>query len=74
VAKAKPTSEEVGVTIGELERIVILGMLAVLDGNRKATAEALGIQPRTLRDKIRKYKKQGYKPEPPKRGVKTRKS
>jgi len=39
---------------------MIMDTLEQCRGNRKATAEALGISPRTLRYKISRMKQQGY--------------
>ena len=45
-----------GVTLAEVERRVILATLAAHAGQRRKTAEALGISERTLREKLREWK------------------
>lgn len=57
-------------TLESVVRATILVTLADHAGNRTETAKCLGISLRSLRDKLSKYRKQGFKPAPPKRGVK----
>jgi len=47
-------------TLKDLEREFILKTLAEQGGNRSKTAEILGISVRTLRNKLKEYKKEGY--------------
>lgn len=49
-----------GNTLKSRESEMIMETLEQCRGNRKATAEALGISPRTLRYKISRMKQQGY--------------
>ncbi len=49
-----------GNTLKSRESEMIMETLQQCRGNRKATAEALGISPRTLRYKISRMKQQGY--------------
>jgi len=50
----------VNITLDEIERDAILERLRLLNGNRKETAKLLGISERTLRNKLGRYKKEGY--------------
>ena len=50
---------QVGVTMEEAERRLILKTLAHTEGNRTKTAEVLGISIRTLRNKLNEYKEKG---------------
>jgi two-component system response regulator FlrC len=54
-----------GRTIMQLERDVILSTLAHLNGNRTHTAKALGVTVRTVRNRLRKYRTEAARPEPP---------
>jgi len=45
----------IGVTVGEVERELVLHTLARCDGNRTRAARVLGMSVRTLRNKIREY-------------------
>ena len=45
----------VGVSLEELEKMLIIETLQAQNNNRKKTAEILGISPRTLRNKLREY-------------------
>ncbi|MFY0546202.1 sigma-54-dependent transcriptional regulator [Brevibacillus sp. H7] len=45
----------VGETMESVERKVITSTLQAMEGNRRKTAEVLGIGERTLRDKLKKY-------------------
>ncbi|CDR32984.1 sigma-54-dependent transcriptional regulator [Criblamydia sequanensis] len=48
----------VGMTLGELEKLLIIETLDQNKQNRKKTAEVLDISVRTLRNKLNKYKKE----------------
>ncbi|UYZ12622.1 sigma-54 dependent transcriptional regulator [Brevibacillus sp. WF146] len=48
----------VGETMEQVERKVIMATLQAMDGNRRRTADVLGIGERTLRDKLKKYRKE----------------
>jgi len=54
---------EVGITMEEAERRLIIKTLAHTQGNRTKTAEILGISIRTLRNKLNEYKAQGIEVE-----------
>lgn len=45
--------------LGEIERLVILRRLEQFNGNKTATANALGVTPRTLANKIARYREDG---------------
>jgi len=47
-------------TLQEIERQVILQRLKLFDGNKSEAAAALGVTPRTLRNKMLEYRKLGY--------------
>ena len=47
-------------TIEEVERNLIFSTLEIMDQNRTHTAKKLGISLRTLRNKLREYREQGY--------------
>lgn len=49
---------EVGMTLGEIEKLVILKTLEHTEQNKTKTAEVLGISIRTLRNKLNEYKLQ----------------
>ncbi|WP_409344702.1 sigma-54-dependent transcriptional regulator [Paenibacillus sp. MBLB4367] len=49
----------VGETVEEAEKKLIMATLRALDGNRRKTADTLGIGERTLRDKLAKWKEDG---------------
>jgi len=49
---------EVGMTLGEIEKLVILKTLEQTEQNKTKTAEVLGISIRTLRNKLNEYKVQ----------------
>jgi DNA-binding NtrC family response regulator len=53
----------VGRTVAEVERELIVGTLARLDGNRTRAAATLGISIRTLRNKLREYAAVGALPD-----------
>jgi DNA-binding NtrC family response regulator len=53
------TSSLVGRTIGEVEREMIIETLTRTDGNKTAAAELLGVTPRTLRNKLSRYRSEG---------------
>ena len=46
---------QVGMTVHEAEKLLILRTLEDQDGNRTRAAEVLGINPRTLRNKLHEY-------------------
>jgi DNA-binding NtrC family response regulator len=52
--------ELVGHSLKEVERVLILQTLDDFEGNRTRTALLLGISVRCLRDKLRRYKDQGF--------------
>ncbi|HEX3603751.1 MAG TPA: sigma-54 dependent transcriptional regulator [Steroidobacteraceae bacterium] len=58
---APPAAEDSGLDRGlkDRERELILATLRVTGGNRKLTAERLGISPRTLRHKLQQFKAAG---------------
>ena len=49
-----------GGTLEDVERHVILGMLAQCNGNRTRAAERLDISTRTIRNKLKKYMDEGF--------------
>lgn len=49
-----------GLTLDEIERLVVFEALAYYDGNRTHTAQSLGMSRRTLRNWMRKWRAQGY--------------
>jgi len=51
--------DEVGISLSEMERRLILKTLKSLGGNRGMTANALRISVRTLRNKLNQYREQG---------------
>lgn len=51
---------QVGITIAEMERQLILKTLEDVGGNRTKAAEVLGITVRTLRNKLNEYKETGH--------------
>jgi transcriptional regulator with PAS, ATPase and Fis domain len=53
------SSEATGSTLEEIERHVILRTLRELGGNKTAAAERLGVTPRTLLNKMNRYRAQG---------------
>jgi len=50
-----PSSLDVGISVGEAERILILKTLKAQAGNKTKAAEILGISARTLRNKLHEY-------------------
>jgi two-component system, response regulator FlrC len=58
-AGAAPLEAGLGQDLKERERELILATLRVTGGNRKMTAERLGISPRTLRHKLQQLKAAG---------------
>jgi len=46
---------DVGLTIGDAEKVLILKTLKAHAGNKTKAAEALGISTRTLRNKLQEY-------------------
>jgi DNA-binding NtrC family response regulator len=62
---ATDVSELVGHSLDEVERELIYETLVHKNGNRTQTARVLGISVRSLRDKIRDYRADGFTvPEP----------
>lgn len=55
-----PAAPQQGESLGDLERRHILDTLARHDGNRRDTAEALGISLRTLYYRLSQYQKAGH--------------
>lgn len=55
-----PATGGAGVTLDEMEREHILAVLERNEGNRTASAAALGISRRTLYYKLEEYQRQGY--------------
>lgn len=47
-------------TIEDMEREMIMQTLAQQDYNQRATAEILGISDRTIRNKLKRYREEGY--------------
>jgi DNA-binding NtrC family response regulator len=47
-------------SLEEIERQIILDRLRSYEGNRTEAAAALGVTPRTLRNKLSQYRKLGY--------------
>lgn len=56
---AAPLAEE-GVNMSDLERSHILRVLSNVAGSRKKATEVLGISERTLRNKLKSYREQGF--------------
>ena len=56
---AAPLMEE-GVNMSDLERSHILRVLSNVSGSRKKATEVLGISERTLRNKLKAYREQGF--------------
>ena len=55
IAAASSRSLEVGMSVGEAERILIIKTLKAHAGNKTRAAEILGISTRTLRNKLHEY-------------------
>lgn len=49
-----------GMAMEDVERITLLKTLAVFEGNRTYTSRALNISVRTLRNKLRHYRSDGF--------------
>ncbi len=47
-------------TLDEMERTMILEALVATDGNQLQAAERLGISDRTIRNKLKRYREEGY--------------
>jgi DNA-binding NtrC family response regulator len=58
----RPTSSNVGKTVAEVERELILETLDQTSGNRTHAANILGISIRTLRNKLKQYAMEGHIP------------
>ncbi len=63
---------QVGRTVEDVERELILRTLTGTHGNRTRAAEILGVTPRTICNKIRLYRAQGYRIPEPQRPVKAK--
>lgn len=50
----------VGMPLAQVERLVILATLEAMDGEKKATAQMLGISLKTLYNKLAAYRREGY--------------
>ena len=50
-----PSLEIVGTTLKDVERHLIMSTLEKVNGNKTRAAEILGVTPRTIRNKLRKY-------------------
>jgi DNA-binding NtrC family response regulator len=59
-----PASPPKAGTVTEMERDLILTTLGEHDGNRSQTAATLGISVRTLRNRLREYRRQGLEVTP----------
>jgi two-component system response regulator AtoC len=55
IGTVRAGSMDVGMSIGEAEKILILKTLKAHAGNKSKAAEVLGISPRTLRNKLHEY-------------------
>lgn len=55
-----PIFAPMGLTLREMEREAILRTLDLCDGNRTHTSEKLGISIRTLRNRLREYRTEGF--------------
>lgn len=53
-------SEFHSLTLAEIERTIILARLEEHEGNKNDAAAALGVTPRTLRNKVSEYRRLGY--------------
>ena len=58
-APSEAVSLLIGLTVGEVERALVVQTLACCDGNRTRAARMLGLSVRTLRNKIRLYSAEG---------------
>lgn len=59
IANTSPAAPPVGVKVADVERELVLRVLAGCNGNRTHAARALGISVRTLRNRIRLYTSRG---------------
>jgi DNA-binding NtrC family response regulator len=59
-----PLGIEVGISIAEAERRLIEATLERLDGDKKSTAEVLGVSLRTLYNRLEEYRRE-HDGEPP---------
>jgi len=64
-ALGKPVILPLGLSLQELERFWILSTLSAVHGNRSLCATRLGIALRTVRNKLKDYKSEGFKVPPP---------
>jgi DNA-binding protein Fis len=58
VAPAESASHVGGIPLADLERQAILETLEQTSGNQTKAAKVLGISDRTLREKVRRYRRQ----------------
>lgn len=58
--EASDDAEFESMQLGDIERHVILKRLRQFNGNKTAAATALGVTPRTLTNKIARYREHGY--------------
>lgn len=58
-ATEKAVAMLIGQTVSEVERVLVLGTLRQVGGNRTHAAEVLGISLRTLRNKLHQYAQDG---------------
>jgi DNA-binding NtrC family response regulator len=68
-ARSEALAAAVGMRAEDVERELILRTLRSTDGNRTRTAELLDLTARTINNKIRLYRTQGYEIPEPKRGI-----
>ena len=61
VALGRPVSLNLGFSLEKLERFWILSTLHALRGNRSQCAARLGIALRTVRNKLDRYRREGFK-------------
>ena len=47
-------------TLDEMERAMILDALDATDGNQVQAADRLGISDRTIRNKLKRYREEGF--------------
>ena len=61
-ASSRVVTVPVGTTCDEAERRLVLTTLASVDGNRTRAAEILGLAPKTLYNKLKRYRLEGLGP------------
>jgi DNA-binding NtrC family response regulator len=52
-----------GLSLAEVERRIIISCLQKFDGNKKSAAQELGVTTRTLSNKLKQYREQGFSPQ-----------